>query len=298
MSKPRVLLLPDVNNWAWWIKSKYIQKYLCDEFEIEVIALNSRPNKVLDSSFDIYMVYTPAHSAHLRHVDREKRIAGVTGHLAVDRHVKGKRLDNHFVALHANSKMLEEELKKHHSKVYYTPNGVDLNVFHQRPFARHKSVVVGFLGRKLPGKGLTSVIRPAVNLVSGAVLVENIKSWKNAQPLASLSDFYASIDVYMVASIVDGTPNPALEAAATGRPIISNRIGNMPEFIKDGVNGFLVPRKSPAYAEKLRRLVKDRKLLAEMGKQARATVEEQWTWEIQAENYRKMFREVLGCQKS
>jgi glycosyltransferase involved in cell wall biosynthesis len=34
-----------------------------------------------------------------------------------------------------------------------------------------------------------------------------------------------------------------LEAAACGRPIISNQIGNMPEFIKDGWNGFIVPRK-------------------------------------------------------
>ena len=102
------------------------------------------------------------------------------------------------------------------------------------------------------------------------------------------------MDVFLVASVEDGTPNPALEAAACGRPIISNHIGNMPEFIKDGYNGFLVDRKIGEYVKKINYFKNNRKELIRMGKNARKTVLENWTWKKQAENYRKMFKKVFS----
>ena len=101
------------------------------------------------------------------------------------------------------------------------------------------------------------------------------------------------MDVFVVASLEDGTPNPALEAASCGRPIISNRIGNMPEFIKDGYNGFLVGRTVAEYVDKIKWLQDNRSKMINMGLRARETVEKYWTWEIQAENYRKMFRDIF-----
>jgi glycosyltransferase involved in cell wall biosynthesis len=110
-----------------------------------------------------------------------------------------------------------------------------------------------------------------------------------------MPQFYQNIDVFIVASTTDGTPNGALEAAACGRPIISNHIGNMPEFIKDGYNGFLINGLDIGkYVEKIKILESDRKLLIEMGKNARKTVESGWTWKIQAENYRKMFQNIIA----
>jgi glycosyltransferase involved in cell wall biosynthesis len=294
--KPRILLLPDVPNWAWEIKSRYIQKYLSDEFEIKIQILESNRNVSLD--FDIYMVYTPAHLKHLGHVEKKKRIAGVTGHYALDKHIKGKNIEARTAAVHANSRILERELKKYHSKVYYVPNGVDLDLFPYRPPTKHKQLVVGFLGKTLPGKGVADTIKPAVNSVNGTIFVQKAKNWKNAKPIETLSNFYASLDLYLVASTIDGTPNPALEAAATGRPIIANNIGNMPELIENGVNGFLVPRKKGEYIQKLQEFVKNPTLVETMGRAARKTIEEHWDWKIQAENYRQMFRETLECQES
>ena len=296
MGKPRILLLPDVPKWAWEIKSRYIQQYLSDEFEIKIQILES--NRNVSADFDIYMIYTPAHLNHLRHVDKEKRIAGVTGHYALNKHIKGKNIGNHVAAVHVNSRILERALKKHHPKVYYVPNGVDLDLFPYRPPVKHKHLIVGFLGRNLPGKVVADIIKPAVNGVNGTIFVQKAKNWRNAEPIETLSNFYASIDLYLVASTIDGTPNPALEASATGRPVIANAIGNMPEFIEDGVNGFLVQRRKIEYIHKLKEFVKNPKLVETMGKAARKTIEEDWDWKIRAENYRQMFRETLECQKS
>ena len=53
-------------------------------------------------------------------------------------------------------------------------------------------------------------------------------------------DFYRSIDFYLCASWNEGTPNPGLEAGACGVPVVSTRVGNMRELIKDGTNGYFV----------------------------------------------------------
>jgi len=99
--------------------------------------------------------------------------------------------------------------------------------------------------------------------------------------------------VFLVASTEDGTPNGALEAASCGRPIISNHIGNMPEFIRDGYNGFLVDPEPEAYAERLKYLSDHRDILKTMGRNARIVVDRWWTWRRQAENYREMFKDII-----
>jgi len=95
---------------------------------------------------------------------------------------------------------------------------------------------------------------------------------------------------------MDGTHNQLLEAAARGRTFIGNKIGNIPEFINKGINGYMVERDISQYVKKLEELKNDREKCREMGMEARKTIEEGWTWKIQAENYRKMFRELLGTK--
>ena len=71
----------------------------------------------------------------------------------------------------------------------------------------------------------------------------------------------------------------------------------MPEFIKDGYNGFLVDRDVNAYVEKINWFKEHPEKIVEMGMNARKTVEEGWTWKIQVENYRKMFKTLLGMKE-
>jgi glycosyltransferase involved in cell wall biosynthesis len=53
-------------------------------------------------------------------------------------------------------------------------------------------------------------------------------------------EWYNSGRVFLCTGTVDGMPNVALEAAACGCALISTRVGNMTELIRNGENGLLV----------------------------------------------------------
>jgi glycosyltransferase involved in cell wall biosynthesis len=75
---------------------------------------------------------------------------------------------------------------------------------------------------------------------------------------------------------MDGIPTVFMEAMATGRPVISCAISGIPELVRDGKTGLVVPSDDPtALAEAIIRLASDDSLREKLGSQARALVEEQ-----------------------
>lgn len=293
--RPRILMLADVQGWAWWNKSLYVQKYLADEFEIDIV-IDSQP---ISKDYDCYFTFLPSQLRQLNGIPPHKIITGVTASPGLKKWIKSGSLDAYkkrVAALHANSRMLFEELTPYHRHRYYLPNGVDTELFTPWELPNQKRLVLGFVGRpdKTDAKGLVSIIKAAADEAE-VDLKTNVNLYSNRDKLNTMPSFYAGIDVYCVASTMDGTPNPMLEAAACGRPIIANRIGNAPEFVRNGINGFLVDRKVSQYVTKIRYFVKNRDKLKSMGNEARKTALE-WDWETQANNYRAMFREVI-CRK-
>jgi glycosyltransferase involved in cell wall biosynthesis len=61
-----------------------------------------------------------------------------------------------------------------------------------------------------------------------------------------------------------------IESLAVGTPVVASRVGGIPEIVRDGVDGLLVPPDDPpALAAALQRLLDDADLRAEMGRNAR-----------------------------
>ena len=292
--RPKIVFISDVSGWAWWNKSKYLQMYLSDEFDIDVVCVIGHDAKsgINPGKYDLYFTYGYSYVAWMNGVDLSKRITGVTAHRA-------RRVIQPYMRMadniHANSLLLLAELKKmlNHDRIYYIPNGVDEELFVPiKPIGAGDVLIPGHVGKDCPQKNQTSIIQPAIDK-AGVEGFYNLNDFRTRVPYCEMYKQYQEMDVFIVASIEDGTPNGALEAAACGRPIISNRIGNMPEFIKNGYNGFLVDMNIDSYVEKIKYLNENRDKLVEMGKNARTTVEQGWTWKIQSENYRKMFRKIL-----
>jgi glycosyltransferase involved in cell wall biosynthesis len=300
-SKPKICLINDVRGWAWDIKSNYLMKYLSDDFNfLSVAVLEDRIHDWSKIKADIYFTYGWDYYGRIGIKDKNKIVSGITAH-------KDKNIWNNGVLrtlktcahVHANSLMLKTALEEAGIKnIYYVPNGVDEVLFREikpvniLPENILRAGHVGKLGG-IGGKGQKEYLEPAAK-EAGVIWKGHYNNYRNRIPHQRMVDFYQEIDVFCVASVTDGTPNGALEAAACARPIISNHIGNMPEFIVDGYNGFLINRDVKEYVEKLKLLNEDKELCYEMGQNARKTIEENWTWKIQAENYRRMFWDILG----
>ena len=82
-----------------------------------------------------------------------------------------------------------------------------------------------------------------------------------------------------------------LEALSSAKPMIVTRTGGMPEIIKDGINGFVIPVKDfESLASRIIELLNDKELRERFGYTGRQMVEQQYTKEIIAENTLKLYR--------
>jgi glycosyltransferase involved in cell wall biosynthesis len=74
-------------------------------------------------------------------------------------------------------------------------------------------------------------------------------------------------------------PNVLLEAFAWGRAVIATPVGGVPDLVRDGENGLLVPAgDAAALARALRRLHEEPGLVARLAAGARSTAET-FAWE-------------------
>ncbi len=196
-----------------------------------------------------------------------------------------------------NIKSLKDLKSMYKGPTYYLPRGVSPEIFYPTSdeFVKKpkEKFTVAFCGKSNPEKGLKKYIIPACQ-EAGVKLITNERNFTNALPEKKMRNFYNRADAYIVASTMDGTPNTALEAAACGKPIVSNQIGNMPEFINKGKNGFLLPLEVEKYTNRLRWMANNQRKTWKMGLEARKTIMESWTWEKVLENERDAFRKILG----
>lgn len=82
-----------------------------------------------------------------------------------------------------------------------------------------------------------------------------------------------------------------LEALASSRPMIVTEAGGMPEIIKDGINGFIVPVKDfESLASRIIQILSSSELKERLGRTGRLIVEQYYTKEIVAENTLKLYK--------
>ena len=92
-------------------------------------------------------------------------------------------------------------------------------------------------------------------------------------------------DLYTHITLGDGLPLALLEAMAMGKPIVATPIAGIPEVITDGENGLLVAPDAEQVAEKIDLLLRNQDYAERLGRCAKATVEERFTWEQAAKTF-------------
>jgi glycosyltransferase involved in cell wall biosynthesis len=93
-----------------------------------------------------------------------------------------------------------------------------------------------------------------------------------------LPRIYADLDLLVVSSDNEGTPVSAIEAMASGCPVVATRVGGLPDLIEDHKTGHLVPpRDAAALASAVLHLLHSAQIAQELGKNAQAFIRQRFT---------------------
>ncbi|HUP42185.1 MAG TPA: FkbM family methyltransferase [Thermoanaerobaculia bacterium] len=107
--------------------------------------------------------------------------------------------------------------------------------------------------------------------------------------------FYAALDLFLVSSDYEGLPVALLEAMASGLPGVYTAVGGVPEVVRDGVEGLLVPPGDPeALAAAVLRLLGEPGERARLGASARERVAESFSTERMTRRLEAIYQEVAG----
>ena len=196
------------------------------------------------------------------------------------------------------------------SKVEIIPDGVDripqINVSRKGSMSR-----VLFVGHCSPIKGIKYLLEAiwllkisniALDLVGDlesnieytARLKEMTRIWGISDkiifhgfvPRERIINFYTEADIFVLPSLWEGFGIVLLEAMAFELPVVATKVGAIPELVKDGVNGLLVPpANSRALAEAIAALIQNPGLRKKLGKNGRAIYNKSLTWEQVGEKF-------------
>ena len=219
-------------------------------------------------------------------------------------------------------------LGKYRDKIVVIPNGVNIEEF-DIPYSKEEcrkrlrlpldKKILLFFGYLSPYKGpdvlikaMSKIIKhvPDVELVfvgKGVMreelelLSKDLGIEKNVRFAGFVEDglkplYYKAADVFCLPAMM-GTecyPLTILEAMTCAVPIVASKIGGIPDAVKDGENGLLVPPKdSDALADAIIYLLENEDVREKMGKKERKKVEN-YSWERIAAATEKVYNEVLS----
>lgn len=93
----------------------------------------------------------------------------------------------------------------------------------------------------------------SINLIGGGKLIDKFidksismkihRSLNFIGETSEVNKYLVNSDLFMLISNYEGLPVSIIEALSLGMPIIASNVGGVNELVKDGVNGFLIPKK-------------------------------------------------------
>ena len=265
------------------------------------------------------------------HGDLQENMGGFIRRMSVyfyNKFLLDKILSHADVIISPSEYYIDESrfLGKYRDKIVVIQNGINIDEFdidYSKEECRKKlslpldGKILLFLGTLSPHKGPDVLLKampkilkniPDAKLVfvgSGEIrkklerICKKISVEKYVEFVGFVGDtfkkalYYKSADVFVLPSFLEIFGIVNLEAMACGIPIVASKVGGIPEIVKDGENGLLVPpRDSEALADAIIYLLENEDIREKMGKNGRKKGEN-YSWERIAEETEKVYEEVL-----
>ncbi len=293
--KPKVLLIADVPDWIFARHCRMLERYLGDEFDF-TFKVNGQYFR--ENEYDL--IYPLEWNLILanRIANPQKYVTGIRSHtmwpnLPFDKFTMF--LGKNFQQVHVVSKRLFEIFKTALPRIKYISHGVDTEFF--RPSIRTdqsgKKLRLGWAGNSNQlAKGFKDFVEPLKKLPNVELVYCGYAN-RNLT-MEEMRDFYDSLDAYICTSSGnEGNNNSLMEACSMERAVITTDNGTIPEYLRDGENALIVPRRHEAFIQAVEKLRDYPELRVRLGEAARRSVTLLWEWEARAEDYRAFFRESI-----
>jgi len=190
-------------------------------------------------------------------------------------------------------------------------DGVDLEQFSPRRLDRYddprdRQLIIGWVGTSSWGsetedvKGVHTILNPAIEAANarGSSFRRHFADRDFSYvPPSRMPQYYAEIDILVCSSKIEGTPNPVLEAMASGVPVISTNVGVVADAFGPLQRRFLLPsRDVECMVRALEELDANRHLLRELSQENLKYIRG-WDWSLRVESFRTFFTDVLDLQR-
>lgn len=180
--------------------------------------------------------------------------------------------------------------------------------------------VIGFVGRLVDQKGCEYMLRAAPRVLASVpaarfVIVGDGPERPKLEALARELNIPGSIEfagydphpaqrmrsmtALAVPSIYEPLGMVALEAMASGLPVIGSAVGGIPEAVEDGKTGLLVPARDPdALATAIIRVLESPQIASAMGEAGRRRAQSRFSPEVVAGSYADLYRRLAASTSS
>jgi glycosyltransferase involved in cell wall biosynthesis len=227
-----------------------------------------------------------------------------------------QRLDRVLTSSETSAQQIVDDFGVAAQRVVNVRNGIDTDYFCPADSVSRSESELVCVGRASdPNKGIKTLIQALARLPEHVTLtlVDNdhpdneIFKWARAAsvgerltvtgrvPRDELLHLYRRATVVVVPSRFEGFGLPAAEAMACGTPVVACRAGALPEVMRVGQGGLLVPRDDPeALAAGCLELLDDPVRREQLGREARERVDATFSWRPVAEATVQVYRDVVS----
>jgi glycosyltransferase involved in cell wall biosynthesis len=110
-------------------------------------------------------------------------------------------------------------------------------------------------------------------------------------------DVLAALDVAVLSSDYEGSPLSVLEYMEAGKPVVSTRVGGVPDLVEDGVTGILVEPQDPeALASAVVSLLRDPERTKAMGEAGRERRRSEFSIEATVRKVEDLYEELIAAK--